>query len=337
MKESSDRRQNQSKGQETWNHKTPVIFSPLFNWPPDLKGALLTLTKRWVTVTRNVLFLLVAWLVYRYLLRDLTAMQSLSMSWILPIFLRNILLMLVIAGGLHLYFYTFRAQGKRLKYDARPDLEKSRKFSFRNQVWDNMFWSLAGGATVWSVYEVLYFWGLANDVIPSFAFADHPFGFVAWLLMMPVLTSSHFYLIHRLLHWPPLYRSVHRLHHRNIQIGPWSGMSMHPVEHIIYISSVLVHFVIPSHPVILLVHLYSRCLGPAFSHSGFEKLLVKDTSVFDSADFHHQLHHRFFECNYGTVDAPWDRWFGSFHDGSDDATLKVREQRKRMYRNRPPA
>jgi sterol desaturase/sphingolipid hydroxylase (fatty acid hydroxylase superfamily) len=92
-------------------------------------------------------------------------------------------------------------------------------------------------------------------------------------------------------------------------------MSMHPVEHVIYISSVLVHFVIPSHPVILLVHLYSRCLGPAFSHSGFEKLLVKDTAVFDSADFHHQLHHRFFECNYGTVDAPWDRWFGSFHDG----------------------
>ena len=57
----------------------------------------------------------------------------------------------------------------------------------------------------------------------------------------------------------------------------------------------------------------------------------------DAADFHHQLHHKFFECNYGTVDAPWDRWFGSYHDGSDEATARVREQRRRMYRNRPPA
>ena len=78
-------------------------------------------------------------------------MQSLSLTWIWPIFFRNIVFMLVIAGGLHLYFFTFRAQGTRLKYDARKELEKSRKFSFRNQVWDNLFWSLAGGATVWSI------------------------------------------------------------------------------------------------------------------------------------------------------------------------------------------
>tara|TARA_B100001093_G_scaffold17369_1_gene15822 strand:- start:1163 stop:1402 length:240 start_codon:yes stop_codon:yes gene_type:complete len=34
---------------------------------------------------------------------------------------------------------SYRAQGKRLKYDAREQLEKSGKFSFRNQVWDNVF------------------------------------------------------------------------------------------------------------------------------------------------------------------------------------------------------
>jgi Delta7-sterol 5-desaturase len=332
MKEFSDKGQNQAKGRETWNHKTPVIFSPLFDWPPRPKAFVLTLTKRWVTV----LFLLMAWLVYRYLVPDLSVMQSLSMEWIGLIYLRNFLFMVVISGGLHLYFFTFRAQGKRLKYDHKEQHEKSRKFSFRNQVWDNVFWSLIWGVAIWTAYEVLYFWALANGVIPSFLFADHPIVFVLWLLILPVLTSSHFYLIHRLLHWPPLYRRYHSLHHRNIHIGPWSGMSMHPVEHLIYISSVLVHFVIPTHPVILLVHLYSRCLGPSFSHAGFEKLLVKDTAVVDVADFHHQLHHRFFECNYGTVDAPWDRWFGSFHDGSDEATVRVREQRKRMYRNRPP-
>jgi sterol desaturase/sphingolipid hydroxylase (fatty acid hydroxylase superfamily) len=317
-----------SKKQETWNHKTPVVFSPLFDWPPQPKDAFLELTKRWATISRNVLFLAMAFLVFRYLIADDTALRSLSLGWVGTIFLRNYLLMLVIAGGLHLYLFTFRMQGNRLKYDPRVKLAKSRKFSFQNQVWDNIFWSLASGTTIWSIYEVLYFWGVANGVIATLTLSEYPLVFLTWLLALPVLTSSHFYFIHRLLHWPPLYRTVHILHHRNIQIGPWSGLSMHPVEHVFYISSVLVHFVIPSHPVILLLHLYSRCLGPAFSHAGFEKLQVGDTSIVTAADFHHQLHHRYFECNYGTTDAPWDKWFGTDHDGTDEATIRIRKQRK---------
>ena len=321
---------------DTWNHKTPVIFSPLFDWPLKPKAVISVLTKRWVTLSRNALFLVMAFLVYRYLLPDLTVSRSLSLSWTIPVFIRNYVFMILIAGGLHLYFFTLRAQGKRLKYLAREEFEKSGKFSYRSQLRDNIFWSLASGATIWSIYETGYLWALGNGIVPVFSIAEHPLVFVLWLLFIPILASSHFYLIHRLLHWPPLYKSVHRLHHRNIHIGPWSGMSMHPVEHLIYISSVLVHFVIPSHPIVFLVYIYSRCLGPAFSHSGFEKLLVKDKVAIDTADFHHQLHHRYFECNYGTVDAPWDRWFGSYHDGSDEATVRVREQRRRMYRDRIP-
>ena len=55
----------QSQKQEVWHHKTPVVFSPLFDWPPNPKGILLALTKRWVTISRNVLFLGMACLVYR--------------------------------------------------------------------------------------------------------------------------------------------------------------------------------------------------------------------------------------------------------------------------------
>ena len=316
------------KKQETWNHTAPVVFSPLFAWPPKPKAALLELTQRWGTISRNVLFLAMAFLVFWYLYPEDTAMRSLSPWWVGSIFLRNYLFILVIAGGLHLYLFTFRLQKNRLKYDPREQLAKSRKFSFRSQIWDNIFWSLASGTTIWSIYEVLYFWGAANGVIATLAPSEYPLVFLTWLLALPVLTSSHFYFIHWLLHWPPLYRTVHILHHRNIHIGPWSGLSMHPVEHFLYISSVLVHFVIPSHPVILLLHLYSRCLGPAFSHAGFEKLQVGDTSIVGAADFHHQLHHRYFECNYGTTDAPWDKWFGTDHDGSDEATIRIRKQRK---------
>ncbi|MGK0171368.1 MAG: lathosterol oxidase, partial [Gammaproteobacteria bacterium] len=196
------------------------------------------------------------------------------------------------------------------------------------------FWTLVSGALVWTGYEVLYFWGVANDVIPTLEFSSHPLTFIAWLLVLPVITSTHFYFIHLLLHWPPLYDHVHRLHHRNVHIGPWAGMSMHPVEHILYISSVLIHYVIPSHPAFVLFHLYSRCLAPAFSHAGFEKLLVKDKVVTDAADFHHQLHHKFFDCNYGTVDAPWDRWLNTLHDGSNEGNNAIRDRRRMLAAKR---
>jgi len=281
-----------------------------------------------------VLFLLMAVCVYHFFLPDIAEMSTLSLQWIVTVFVRNALLLTLVAGGLHLFFFTFRRQGNKLKFDHRPQLEKTKKFSFNNQVHDNIFWSIASGVTVWTLYEVLYFWGVANNVIPTLGFTSNPIAFVAWLLILPVFNSAHFYLIHRLLHWPPLFKRVHLLHHKNIHIGPWSGMSMHPVEHIIYISSVLIHFIIASHPVIVLLHLYMRCMAPAFSHSGFEKLLIKDKTVTEAADFHHQLHHKYFECNYGTVEMPWDRWFGSVHDGSEEATHAVKERRRKMYKDR---
>ena len=46
--------------------------------------------------------------------------------------------------------------------------------------------------------------------------------------------------------------------------------------------------------------------------------------------FHHQMHHRYFECNYGSLELPWDKWFGSFHDGTVESDTKIRERRKKF-------
>jgi sterol desaturase/sphingolipid hydroxylase (fatty acid hydroxylase superfamily) len=35
------------------------------------------------------------------------------------------------------------------------------------------------------------------------------------------------------------------------------------------------------------------------------------------SDQYHYLHHRFFECNYGTGAVPFDKWFGTFRDSLD--------------------
>jgi len=78
-----------------------------------------------------------------------------------------------------------------------------------------------------------------------------------------------------------MYKKVHSLHHRNTNIGPWSGLSMHPIEHLLFFSSIL------------------------------------------------QMHHRYFECNYGTLEVPWDRVFGSYHDGTTQSHQQFQERRRK--------
>ena len=95
---------------------------------------------------------------------------------------------------------------------------------------------------------------------------------------------------------------------------------MHPIEHVIYLSSLAVFLVVPSHPLHMLFLCYWLTLATATSHSGYENIVLGDKAHLKIGSFFHQLHHRYFECNYGNVEMPWDRWFGSHHDGSAEAT-----------------
>jgi lathosterol oxidase len=86
-----------------------------------------------------------------------------------------------------------------------------------------------------------------------------------------------------------------------------------------------------SHPVHLLFHMQLKALEAATSHSGYHSLVLGERDRFRLGDFFHQLHHRYFECNYGTLEMPWDRWFGSFHDGSKEANTRMRERRRAAH------
>ena len=328
-----------SKINRDWNHhpELPVPTSPLFEWPPKPVVIFKWLAGNWLTASAMVIEVLVALLVYRYFHPGLDEMVHLEAGWILRIWACNMAVMIMFAGSMHLYLYSFRKQGSQLKYDHRDMAHGNRVFTFSNQVHDNIFWSLASGVTVWTLYQILYFWAAANGYVPLVSLVDNPVYFLLLFPLIPIWSSFHFYWIHRWLHWPPLYRLAHSLHHRNINIGPWSGLSMHPIEHLMYLSSLFIHFIIPSHPVHFLFHAYFETVGAATSHAGFEGLLVRKRKRLDLGDFFHQLHHRYFECNYGNVEMPWDRWFGSYHDGSEQATRRTRERRKAMYANIPPA
>ena len=177
-----------------------------------------------------------------------------------------------------------------------------------------MFWSLTSGIGQLTIFQSITMWLLANNYSPVNSFSSNPFWFLAFFLLIPIWSAFHFYWIHRFLHIPFFYKRYHSLHHRNVNVGPWSGFSMHPVEHLFYISSLCIHWILASHP----IHI--------------KNLLIKDKKRLALGTFYHQLHHRYYECNYGNEEMPWDRWFGTFHDGSQLATEQTRARKKIMHK-----
>ncbi|MER8764292.1 sterol desaturase family protein [Mesorhizobium sp. M0968] len=321
-------------GKSTWNYhpNLPLEDQSLFNLKRGPILGLKVLWNSWLPISDRLIVVGVSFLTWFYLSPSLETARSFAFGWIAGVYLRNLALMVLVAGGMHLYLYTFKRQGNHLRYDARPFHKKNALYKFNSQFLDNVYWSIASGATIWTAYDVLGLWAYANGYAPMLSFSEHPVWCVLWFVLLPIYGVFHFYWIHRLLHWGPIYDKVHSLHHRNVNVGPWSGMSMHPVEHVIYLSSVLIHLVIPSHPIHFIFQLQQKVLLAITSHGGYEAITGGEDSDagLKVGDFFHQLHHRYFECNYGEPEVPCDKWFGTFHDGTEEATARTRARLKAM-------
>lgn len=300
-----------------WRPENPVSFAPIFIWPPKLKKFLIWLFN--YLFTWNLIYLAIAILSYYYLQPPLEEMKTFKISWMSKIFIRNMGLVWIVYGGWHLYLYKFKSRGADAKYSSRWQSTNGSTFLWNDQVYDNVFWTCASAVPIWTAYEVLSFWLFANNKLPYLDFNAHPVYFVLLFLLIPFWREFHFYLIHRLIHWKPLYNKVHYLHHYNINPGPWSGLAMHPVEHLLYFSVVLIHYIVPSHPLHFLFNSQHTALTPAPGHSGFEGKLFKYLTF---GSYFHYLHHRLFDCNYGESTIPMDKWFGIFEDGSQTQTEK---------------
>lgn len=310
-----------------WVPDARISYGPFFSWPPQAKILL-----KWLFgfpgyfLPWNVLYAVLAILIWQFLTPALEAFSANTGYWIGVILARNIVLALLVYGAWHLWLYVWRPQGNTFKYNKKWPKEKSSSFLFNNQTADNMFWTLVSGVPIWTAYEVLLLWAYASGNITLVSFSDNPVVFVLLFFLVPFIHEVGFYFAHRSLHWPPLYRLAHKLHHRNTNPGPWSGLSMHPIEHIIYFSSILLFFFIPSHPVHM-INLASRLgLAPAQGHTGFDRAVTGENSSVDISYYAHYLHHKYFEVNYADGMVPLDKWFGSFHDGSPESHAKMKSR-----------
>lgn len=311
-----------------WKPKDSIQYPDVFVWPPQVLGIL-----KWLPhyiFPWGIAYGLLAFAVWTWATPSIERMQTLSADWIAFIFLRNIFLTVLVVGGQHYWLYVKRAQGTAFKYDRKWPGGKNPAFTGGTQLRDNLFWTFCSGLPIWTAWEVLSLWLYANGHIAGLSISENPVWFFALWFFVPLLHEFHFYWIHRLIHWPPLYKRVHKLHHRNINPGPWSGLSMHPVEHLIYFSGFLIYWIVPAHPMHFMHYSMMVGLAPAQGHTGFDRVVTGEEKAFHLPYYAHYLHHRLFEVNYADGTIPLDKWFGSFHDGSPEADEALKLRRIKM-------
>ncbi len=296
-------------------HPERIGVPPLFVWPPQPVAAF-----RWLTFDLmapwGFFWIVLAVVVWQLLTPELEAMRDFSLSWLTQLWLRNAFILASVAGTLHWWFYIRRGQQRETKFMQPWLATNNPKFLWRDQVLDNMTFSLLSGVTIWTCYEAATWWWYANGYVGAISFSEHPIYCLLMLWGVFFWSTFHFYLNHRLLHFKPLYRVAHERHHRNVNTGPWTGISMHPLEHLIYFSVFLLWWIVPVHPVIIILTGLFQGVSPAVSHSGFDYLKIGSKLRIPTGDNFHNLHHRMFTVNYGNSIVPVDRLFNTWNGDS---------------------
>ncbi|MEE2774991.1 MAG: sterol desaturase family protein [Pseudomonadota bacterium] len=312
-----------------YNPNKRVGYPPVFVWPPKPIS-----TIRWIFsvpgyfIPWNLFYVMVGIISWFYLSPPLEAYAQLDIKVFLIAFARNSTLVALYYGCFHYRLYMKRAQDLEFKFNPSWPSKKSKHFLFGNQNLDNIFLTFCSGVTIWTGFEIGILWLVSNEYQTVINVQDNIVYFIIMVLLIHLWRDLHFYLIHRLVHFEPLYKLAHRIHHKNVNPGPWSGLAMHPIEHLFYFSCALLYLLFPLHPAFIIVTLVHAGLSPAPGHTGFERIKTTNDKSFDADSYAHYLHHKHFKCNYADGILPLDRWFGTLHDGSEGGYARLRQKRK---------
>ena len=228
---------------------------------------------------------------------------------------------LAYAGFLLLYFipnglfYWLCWHGRRqawaafcIQPDRVPDSQQIRT-EILYSVYSLLFFALSA-----TLIFFLYQNGLNQIYLDFFAM---PRGyFLLSLVVMVLLHDSYFYWTHRLLHWKPLFRYVHHVHHRSLAPTPWASYSFHPLEAAIYGFNLVIYpLLFPVHPIALVIAYLLQSIYNMFGHCGFDWFppwfLRNRLLALHSTPTHHDLHHRLMKGNYGHYFKIWDITMGT--------------------------
>ena len=318
-----------------WAPATAVELPGIWRFP--LKPLAMLAWLRGYLVPWNLVFMVTTLVYWQFVVPATAEASQLQWPWVLRLLAANWVGLFLFYGWFELRLYVRRKQSRNFKYNGRfPADQQSDVFWFKSQNIDNFLRSYLISIPIGTAIEAGLLWAFASGQVPTVSWAEHPFTVVLLVALAPVLHELHFFCIHRLIHWGPLYRWVHSVHHNSINPTPWSSLSMHPVEGAAYFGVALWTLVIPAHPFVAVWLFHLAAFGAIVGHIGFDRMEFGEAAL-KTGSYPHYLHHKFFEVNYcdgGYL--PLDHWIGgSWHDGSKAGAQRMQErfERKRARIN----
>lgn len=266
--------------------------------------------------TRSLFF---AWLCMYVITDDYPAFgraKTFEWDWMLPIIFRNVLACWLIAGSWDWFLYFSPMKNKLKKYKINPTYPKMEQFLH------DSFWStMASVCAALVEIPVCHLWATGKiTYIDPFSSPLAALYTLIWIVTCTHWRIPHFYCIHRAMHpWHTenipdvgkfLYKHVHKLHHKSYNPCAFSGTSMHPVEATAYYTAPLIALLGGMHPIVFVQCMVDCGVGAWLGHDGFQWP--------GAGDYFHQLHHMHFNCNYGAMHVPIDKWLGTFAGSKDD-------------------
>jgi len=234
---------------------------------------------------------------------------------------------LLFTGVAYLFFYVWR---NKKYWPAKIQQRYPEKAHIIREIFFSVVTILIFGiviiATTWAGYKgYTRFYSHISD-------KGYLYFFVSVGLMI-ALHDTYFYWTHRLMHWKPLFKHVHKTHHLSINPTPFAAYAFHPIEAFVEIGIIpLIAFTIPHCGLaIILFSIYALVLNVA-GHLGFELFPSGFAShwlfKWHNTSTHHNMHHRLVKCNYGLYFNFWDRVMKTNHPTYEDAFEKIVEQRE---------
>ncbi|GFF26618.1 probable C-5 sterol desaturase [Aspergillus udagawae] len=148
-------------------------------------------------------------------------------------------------------------------------------------------------------------------------FDEEPFPYYS-ILQFPLFiafTDFCIYWIHRGLHHPLIYKSLHKPHHKWIMPSPFASHAFHPLDG--WSQSVPYHvfpFIFPLQKLAYVFLFGFINLWTVMIHDGE---YVANSPIINGAACH-TMHHLYFNYNYGQFTTLWDRLGGSYRKPNEE-------------------
>lgn len=193
--------------------------------------------------------------------------------------------------------------------------------------------ALSGVFTAWSQ---IHGYNLIYEDVSDYGTAYLIFSIFALIL----LHDTYFYWTHRLMHHKLLFKSFHLVHHRSTNPSPWAAFSFHPLEAIVEAGIIpLASVLFPLHQGAMLVFFVYMTSLNVLGHLSYELFpswfLKSKFTNWHNTTTHHNMHHKYFNCNYSLYFNFWDKIMGTNHEKYKETFEEVASRTPTSVANPP--